>query len=72
MVRHVLEAGPKMTFVIRKKKLYIEGIYLPPEISRTTTNNMTENELKEKQQHQLTQPSLLCQPGAPDKNVLDF
>lgn len=70
MVRHVLDAGPKMTFVTKQKKMAIEAIYLPPEISRTTTNNLSENELKEKQQH-LQKPNLLCQTG-PDKNILDF
>eukprot|EP01126_Amoeba_proteus_P001695 TRINITY_DN1050_c0_g1_i14.p1 TRINITY_DN1050_c0_g1~~TRINITY_DN1050_c0_g1_i14.p1 ORF type:complete len:183 (-),score=25.86 TRINITY_DN1050_c0_g1_i14:108-656(-) len=70
--RHTLNCGTKLTFVVKRKKLRIEPICLPPEISRTT-NKESETQLKEKQRKILEPPvsTVVCQPG-PRSIVMDF
>jgi elongator complex protein 4 len=58
------------TFRLKRKKLWIEKIHLPPEISRTTGKVGEENERISKQRK--SREGLLCQPGLPEKNPFDF
>jgi len=58
------------TFRMKRKKLWIEKIHLPPEISRTTGKLGEENEKTTTRRKEIE--GLLCQPGPPTHNSLDF
>jgi elongator complex protein 4 len=58
------------TFRMKRKKLWIEKMHLPPEISRTTGKIGEENE--KVVQKRKGSEGLLCQPGPKDQNPLDF
>jgi elongator complex protein 4 len=66
------------TFKLKRKKLYIERIHLPPEISRTANKVGEDNEKKthghsHNHSHGKSAGELMCQPGGPSKtNPLDF
>lgn len=67
------------TFKLKRKKLYIERIHLPPEISRTANKVGEDNEKKTHghshshgHSHGKSAGELMCQPGPDKANPLDF
>jgi len=62
---------PSFTFQLKRKKLHIEKIHLPPEEVRTTSADSS-RESKSENKSKSSASSLLCQPGPDKPNPLDF
>lgn len=62
----LMSSQPTYTFQFKRKRLYIEKIHLPPEISRSTTSTPEGEKAKKS-----STGSMLCQPG-PGNSALDF